>query len=193
MPGNDEPTTSYGLLSLLQIKSTTGWSRFTEIYSPIVYGWARRAGLQDTDAADITQEVFRSVVRGIGGFENRTTGSFRGWLWTITRNHIRMWFRKQQRTPTALGGTNHGLEQLPDWTDSEIVPNESAVRDELIRRAARAVQSDFAPKTWQAFWRATVDGHTSTEIAHDLGMTTNAVRQARFRVLTRLRDFVEIG
>lgn len=193
MSGNDEPTTSYGLLSLLQIKSTTGWQRFTQIYSPIVYGWARRAGLQDTDAADITQEVFRSVVRGIGGFENRTVGSFRGWLWTITRNHVRMWFRKQQRTPVALGGTNHGLQQLPDWTDSEVVPNENAVRDELIRRAAEVVQSDFAPKTWQAFWRSTVEGHTSTEIAEDLGMTANAVRQARFRVLARLRDFVEIG
>lgn len=193
MSGNDEPTTSYGLLSLLQIKSTAGWSRFTEIYSPIVYGWARRAGLQDTDAADITQEVFRSVVRGIGGFENRSNGSFRGWLWTITRNHMRIWFRKQKQTPTALGGTNHGLQQLPDWTDSEVIPNENAVRDELIRRAATAVQSDFAPKTWQAFWRSTVDGHTSTEIAKDLGMTANAVRQARFRVLTRLRDFVEIG
>jgi RNA polymerase sigma-70 factor (ECF subfamily) len=50
------------------------------------------------------------------------------------------------------------------------------------------MHSDFDQKTWQAFRRMAVDGHLSAEIAADLGMTKDAVRQAKCRVLRRLRD-----
>ena len=57
------------------------WCRFTAIYRPLIYRVARRAGLQDADAADVTQDVFRSIARSIDGFQcERSKGSFRGWL-----------------------------------------------------------------------------------------------------------------
>ena len=46
------------------------------------------------------------------------------------------------------------------------------------------------PITWQAFWRSTVDGESATEIANDLGMTAGAVRQAKLRVMVRLREIL---
>ena len=42
------------------------WSEFVDIYTPVVYGFARRFGLQDADAADVTQDVFRTVAGSIG-------------------------------------------------------------------------------------------------------------------------------
>ena len=76
-----------------------------------------------------------------------------------------------------------------DSTLNEIDPEDTA-EAELIRRAANLVQGDYDEKTWQAFWRVTVDGHSSTEVANDLEMTPNAVRQAKFRVLHRLREML---
>lgn len=53
------------------------------------------------------------------------------------------------------------------------------------------VRSEFEDRTWQAFWRVAVEGHATAEVAADLGITANAVRQAKSRVLRRLRQ--ELG
>jgi RNA polymerase sigma-70 factor (ECF subfamily) len=49
------------------------------------------------------------------------------------------------------------------------------------------IRSEFQERTWSAFWRLTVEGHCAAEIAADLDMKTNAVRQAKFRIMQRLR------
>ncbi len=61
------------------------------------------------------------------------------------------------------------------------------VETSLLHRALEIIRPDFEDRTWQAFWRATVEGHTAADIAQDFGMTPRAVRQAKYRVLQRLR------
>jgi RNA polymerase sigma-70 factor (ECF subfamily) len=58
----------------------------------------------------------------------------------------------------------------------------------LCRRALECVRGEFEPRTWQAFWRAFVDGHAPADIAADLGLTVNAVYLAKSRILRRLRE-----
>ena len=41
------------------------WQQFVDLYAPLIYGLARKRGLQDADAADVTQEVFRAVANRI--------------------------------------------------------------------------------------------------------------------------------
>ena len=36
------------------------WSRFVELYAPLLTHWAKRAGLGDSDAADAVQDVLTS-------------------------------------------------------------------------------------------------------------------------------------
>jgi RNA polymerase sigma-70 factor (ECF subfamily) len=74
---------------------------------------------------------------------------------------------------------------LPDEPDD---PGELAG---LYRRALELVKAEFEPRTWEAFWRATVDGHDTAAIAADLGVTPAAVRKAKSRVLFRLKQ--EVG
>ena len=50
------------------------------------------------------------------------------------------------------------------------------------------VREEFEERTWEAFWRVTVEGQTSTAVADALSMTPAAVRQAKSRVLRRLRE-----
>src|SRR5262245_8475014 len=65
------------------------WQQFVEVYAPVVYRYARRRGLQDADAADLMQEVMRSVAAAAGRLDyDPTRGSFRGWLFTVTRNKL---------------------------------------------------------------------------------------------------------
>src|SRR5205823_3239375 len=65
------------------------WRQFVRVYAPVVYGFARKRGLQDADAADLMQEVLRSVAAAAGHLEyDPRRGSFRGWLYTVTRNKL---------------------------------------------------------------------------------------------------------
>lgn len=61
---NAAPTTRISLLLKLRDENDqVAWERFVTLYAPVVYGFARRKGLGDADAADIAQDVLLSVVQ----------------------------------------------------------------------------------------------------------------------------------
>ena len=55
------PTAPSLLVRLRDADDGAAWNQFIEIYSPVVYRYARRRGLQDADAADLMQDVLGSV------------------------------------------------------------------------------------------------------------------------------------
>ena len=65
------------------------------------------------------------------------------------------------------------------------------MRKELMARALVILKQDFEDKTWQSFWATVVNQRPTKEVAESMNMTTKAVRQARYRVLKRLRE--ELG
>jgi RNA polymerase sigma-70 factor (ECF subfamily) len=187
-------STSLSLLGRVRLHDSAAWQRFATIYTPLVYGWARRSGLQSADAADVVQEAFRTVAGKLGDFgRGQQEPSFRGWLYAIVRNLVRLHYRRGQLAPRPMGG-DESLRQLAAIHDA--VPTDddgSAVEDRryLLHRTLKAIERDFEPPTWQAFWRMVVEGESAAEIGPALGMTATAVRQAKFRVLCRLRSEID--
>lgn len=184
-------STSASLIARIKRQEPDAWQKLAEVYTPLVYGWARRGGLGDADAADTVQEVFRAVHLHAAEFgsENQKT-SFRGWLWAITRNKIRLFYRLRGAAPLAQGGTDvaRRLSEYPDWIDDEEEPVTTNERRLLLQRTLAAIRSDFDDATWQAFWRLAVEDQSTSDIASDLGISQGAVRQAKYRVLCRLRE-----
>ncbi len=132
------------------------------------------------------QEVFQGVFQGIARFERNKPGqSLRGWLWTITRNKISDHFRRQQQEPAGAGGVTEFFDQLPSPDDPDESPE--AIASEIAHRALSLIQTDFEPKTWQAFWAVAVEGLSPAETAAQLQLTSAAVYKAKSRVLARLR------
>jgi len=184
--------TSSSLIERVKARDGDAWQRLCRLYGPMVYRWARQAGLQDPDAADVGQEVFRTVAARIATFEHDRPGdTFRGWLWTITRNKLGDHFRRRASRPEAAGGTDayERMEQLPDALDdfeSQTTTGFDA-QASLLHRTLEAIRDEFEPSTWQAFRRVTVESQSTAGVGDDLGMTPQAVRQAKYRVLRRLR------
>jgi RNA polymerase sigma factor (sigma-70 family) len=87
----EAPATQPSLLIRLGDKQdTVAWAQFVEVYAPLVYGFARKHGMQDADAADLTQEVMRAVAGAISRLEyDPRRGTFRSWLFTVVRNKFR--------------------------------------------------------------------------------------------------------
>jgi RNA polymerase sigma-70 factor (ECF subfamily) len=184
-------STSTGLLERVKERDADAWCRLARQYTPLVYRWARQCNLQSSDAADVVQEVFTAVTRNIDSFRHELPeSSFRGWLWTITRNQVRLHYRRNKVRPEALGGSDaiHLFQHHADHADSESEPSGFKSHASLVHRAVQLIRGDFQPQTWQAFWRLTIDGASATEIGAELGMTPAAVRQAKYRVLCRLQD-----
>ena len=165
------------------------WSRLVGAFGPIVYQWCRVSGVGASEASDVVQDVFVSVARGIGGFERqKEQGSFRSWLATITRNRIRDHFRRVAKREAAEGGTDawQRMQQQIDDLDSTV--DTASVEQPLLRHVLTAVQGEFEPKTWQAFWRSTVDNRQASGVAQELGLSVASVYQAKSRVLRRIRQ-----
>jgi RNA polymerase sigma-70 factor (ECF subfamily) len=71
---------------------------------------------------------------------------------------------------------------------SEASADEAAEVSALYRRAVEQVRSEFEPQTWQAFWLTAVEGRSPPSLEQELSMTAAAVRQAKSRVLRRLKQ-----
>jgi RNA polymerase sigma-70 factor (ECF subfamily) len=83
------------------------------------------------------------------------------------------------------------LDAVPAADPNLTAEFQAEFQKRLFRWAAEQVKDEFAPKTWQAFWRTGVDNRPVAEVAAELGMTAGAVYIARSRVLARLRQRIE--
>lgn len=186
--GESQDLTSTSLLERARGQDKQAWERLVVLYTPLVYAWCRRSGLQPADAADVGQEVFRAVARGLAEFRRDRAGdTFRGWLRTITRNKLRDFAGARKRCPPGVGGSEATcqIEQLPD---PEPEADLTADRQLLYQRALEVVRTEFEERTWRAFWLVVVEDVPVGEAAQQLGATLNAVYLAKSRVLRRLRE-----
>ncbi len=189
------PTTRPSLLLRIRdARDDQAWAQFVEIYAPLVYGYARKHGLQDADAADLTQEVLRRVARSVDQLEyDPKRGTFHGWLLTVTRNALRKYWSRRQRYPQATGDTalQALLEEQPDGADADAAAWDQEHKWRLFHWAAGQVRGSFQESTWQAFWQTAVEAKSAKEVASSLGMSPGAVYIAKSRVLARLREHID--
>lgn len=189
----DSPTTHPSLLVRLRDpRDAAAWELFVELYAPPVYGFARKHGFQDADAADVTQDVLRSVSRAFGrnGFDpNR--GAFRAWLFTIVRNRLRDMLDSRRRHPCS-NGDSALLAAVPDPDGDPATIWEQECERQLFDWAAEQVPARFSTATWQAFWRTAVDGVSGTTVANALGLSVAAVYLAKGRVMAALKEQIQL-
>jgi RNA polymerase sigma-70 factor (ECF subfamily) len=192
-PGPDGTITPLSLLERARRQDAVAWERLMGLYRPLVLYWCRRGGLAVEDAEDVTQEVFTSVSAHLGEFRrDRPDDTFRGWLRVITRNQLRMHHRRTEGKPRGQGGSAawRDLEEIADAT-AEPGEEERVQLGEVYRRALELVRGEFEPRTWQAFCLSILDGRSTDAAAAELAMSVAAVRQAKSRILRRVKQ--EVG
>ena len=188
------PLTRASLLIRIQDpQDADAWRQFFDLYAPVVYGFARRRGLQDADAADLMQDVLRSVVTTANRLNyDPAKGSFRGWLYTVTRNKIFNFLDKQRKQ--ARGSGDSGAQQRLEQHAAPEDEREEWDRDYERRRfawASERIRDEFQDSTWQAFWLTAVDGLNAKDAGAKLGLSPGAVYVAKSRVIARLREEIE--
>jgi RNA polymerase sigma-70 factor (ECF subfamily) len=187
------PTRASLLLRLRNPRDRDAWKEFVELYAPLVYGYARKQGLQDADAADLSQDVLSAVAGAIGRLEyDPGRGAFRNWLFTLVRRRLADWRAAQGRRVQGSGdtGLHQMLEQCLSPQEAE-ASWEAEWKRQVFIWACEQVRRDVADTTWQAFWKTAVEGQPGKTVAADLGLPVAAVYNARSRVLARLKELVQ--
>jgi RNA polymerase sigma-70 factor (ECF subfamily) len=179
------------LLERIRASDRQAWERFVRLYSPLIYLWCRRAGLQESDAFDVGQNVFLTVSQNIGTYRHDRPGdSFRGWLRIITYNKLRDFARRQEKEAQGVGGSEgQNWFKLIEQAEAASSTAESQLSDRLLvfRRAVEMVLAEVEKKKGMAFWRVVVQGQSVEHVAKDLALSPNTIYLVKSRVLHRLR------
>jgi RNA polymerase sigma factor (sigma-70 family) len=162
---------------LCKPNEAAAWDRFVELYSPLLLEWARKIGRQDSDAADLVQDVFLLLFRKLPAFEYDPQRSFHGWLRRVFVNQHRLRLRAHADLPLELALEVEG-PLLEDSTDD---------RQYLAQRALRLIERDFSPTLWRAFHQYAIEGRSPDEIALELGISRGTIYSIKSKVINRLR------
>jgi RNA polymerase sigma-70 factor (ECF subfamily) len=150
----------------------------------VIYGYCRRKGCQEADAADVTQDVLGEVARGMPAFDYQPErGRFRDWLSTITRRCLsRFLIKKNRQPPTGLEGEGEAATADADWL--------TEFHSRLLAVAIEQIRSRFEPATWQAFEQTWLQGQPAPQAATILGVPVETIYVAKSRVLAALREAI---
>jgi len=168
------------------------WQEIVELYGPLISTWCRRSGADWHMTADCIQEVFLVLTNRLDTFRpTGESGAFRAWLWSVSRNKLVDLFRAANRQPLASGGSTahlalQSIAAEQEWLRDE--PTEPFDVSSLTKRAIEQVRSEFTQQSWSVFERTVVDGIETSIVAKELGLSPSAIRQAKSRILRRLRQ-----
>ena len=182
-------TTSESLLFRLQQVDgrldQSAWEEFVRLYTPLMFYWARKTGLNTADASDIVQDVITHVFQKLPNFSYDSSKSFRGWLRTITLNRYRE--IKRLKSSGMKFTTDSVLEQLASVEVAGSTWDIHYARL-LVTQSMEQHRDDFTPSTWQSLRLVLSQGKTVDAAAQETGVSPWTIYSARSRLLKRLRD-----
>jgi RNA polymerase sigma-70 factor (ECF subfamily) len=180
----ESSSTSLTLLQRISTGDKGAWEHFFHRYSPVIWLFARQAGLNAQDSTDMVQEVMLEIAAKAANFEyDASKGRFRGLLKTITQRRVIDRLRRLPRSSRV----DADLKWLVD-DDSCQVEWQRQEDGVAIRRALELVRAEIEPGTFQAFDLYFLKDVPAKEVARLLSMSEASVYQSRSRVIARLRE-----
>lgn len=182
------------LLRLRDVTDSNGaahaaaWAEFVRIYGPQVLAWCRGCGLQESDAADVCQDVLVRFWKQSARFEYDPKRRFRGYLRQVLRTALSGW-SAGRRPDAATEEMESVLDSLP--AREELMQRiEAAYDTEVLTAAIDDVKTRVKPHTWRAFEIVAFERRTGHEAAEELGISTDLVYSARRNVQKMLQETV---
>jgi RNA polymerase sigma-70 factor (ECF subfamily) len=180
------------LVRLRDPRDQEAWRTFLDLYAPLIYGFGRKNGLQDADAADLTQAVLVAVNASIGRLDyDPAKGTFRGWLYGVARNQLGKWRRSQGKDRAS--GDTEDLRQLAEHPAPDDAADwwECEYQRQCFMVAAQRIRPQVQESSWSAFWKTAVDGRAPSDVATELNLSLGALYTAKSRVLALIKKEIQ--
>ncbi len=184
------------LIRLRDADDSHSWRTFFEQYWRLIYSFGRKCGLEPRDCEDVLQDVVLEVFRAMPDFEyDRTKGTFRAYLRTITQRKITDHLRKSARHPTHSLDHGAGENGAQSLQDPECPAAQQAwERDwhrNLVQVCLDRVRKEVEPRTYQAFQLYVLEEWQAPDVARFLKIRTGSVYTAKSRVVERMRYWLD--
>ncbi len=184
-------TISSTLLIGARSANPNAWVIIVTRYSPKIMTWMLLAGVDSSDAPDLLQDVWRSVLMSLKNFRReKPDDTFRGWLRTIAQRRIADYFESRSQQPRNLP-----LDQLESIQSQNLLTEEIAAnvseRVKLLQKCMQQVESEVKPNTWLVFQMHVIEEKSVEEVAAILKIPTYSVYTSKSRVIKRLRELLE--
>ncbi|MHA7812701.1 MAG: RNA polymerase sigma factor [Phycisphaerales bacterium] len=179
------------LLEQLSDTHDEAWQRFTARFRTPMIRFARRCGLSEEQAEDATQDALVQFIEQYReGQYDRTRGRLGSWLFTLMYNSIRSHRRDDARSPAQAP------RRIDRTTFFSAVPDEAAAQQvweqdwehHAFTVCMNQLRSEVSPSHFQVFELTTFRDVPAAEVAQQLGLSRDAVYQARYRILKRLEE-----
>jgi RNA polymerase sigma-70 factor (ECF subfamily) len=192
------PTRASLLNRLKNWQDDRSWQDFFNVYWKLIYGVARKAGLNDAEAQDVVQETLISVAKHLPTFHyDPSIGSFKAWLLNMTRWRISGQFRKRQpmvehRSPQgASTNRTDTVEAAPDPNAPDLNSVwEAEWETNLLHAAMNNLKRRIDPKHFQIFEFYVNKEWPAEKVAERFGVSADQVYQVKHRVTETLRSEV---
>ena len=181
------PMTSASLLERVQAHDRVAWTQLARLYGPLVYRWVRKWGIAPRHSAEVVENVFRRLLRGMFRYpEEVPQESFREWLWVQTRATTRDFMRYRR---ASSGGDSEPVRRYVDVAEILPDPDDFDERRGLIHRAIELLRQEVDERDWHVFSWA-INNLSDEEIALRLNWSPGDVQQARLRFLYKLEQLI---
>ena len=177
-------TTSW--LRSAQAGEDAAWQRLVKVYSNLIAWWCRKSGIPAQDVEDVLQDVLAAVARSLPSYEHE---SFRGFLWSITSNKVKDYWRNWHRRAQSGGGGD--VQEILDNIEAESKSSIGSVdvaTKLIFDSVVQLVRGEFSERDWQVFWDYAVEAKDARSVAESHGVTRNQVFLAKSRILRRIRS-----
>jgi RNA polymerase sigma-70 factor (ECF subfamily) len=147
-----------------------------QTYADAIYRYIYYRVPNDTDAEDLTAEVFLRMVEGLPGYQ-LTGAPFESWLYRIAAARIADFYRRAHRQPQG---------ELSDNLSDHLPQPEEQLQERQEREHLRQVLRRFTTEEQTILLLRFVERKSHREVATIMGKTVSAVKSAQHRALVQL-------
>lgn len=176
------------IMKLADWQDRRSWDEFYRTYRRLIYAVARKAGLREDEAWDVVQETVLTIAK-----QSRTQaydperGSFKQWLWTVTRWRINDRFRDRAKDtaaplPDTAAPQPAPVEAIPDSDSAFERLWDTEWQENLMKAALERVKLRVTPQQYQIFDYSVLRNMPAAEVRRKLGISLTQLYLARHRV-----------
>jgi RNA polymerase sigma-70 factor, ECF subfamily len=176
------------LVAELQAGSEEAYAYLLGVYQHPIFDLVSHIVESRADAADVLQDVFLKVYKGVGNFHGES--SLKTWIYRIAvheaLNHRRGFLRRLRREPVSFDTVHpnpRADRAAPDGLDTPYGVAEQAERQETVRKALTSLPQPFRT----VVVLREIEGLSYEEIAEVLGTATGTVKSRLMRGRDLLR------
>ncbi|MCD6427979.1 MAG: sigma-70 family RNA polymerase sigma factor [Caldisericaceae bacterium] len=174
------------LIERLKSGDKDAFNEFYNLFFDKVYRYAYKRVKNREQAEDITSETFLRVIKGLKNFETRMNGGLDIWMYTIERNLIRDFFRKNMGVEILPFEEKWNLLLQPPIDDPYITIERNEI-DRIVKESMNELNERYKTVLKCRFYK----GMSIKEVASNLGISEANVKVLQFRALKKLKDLIK--